>query len=252
MIKSKKNIFKWFETSYNDNYILPDSKFLDFIISLYPPWRRKKFIQKCLNELNSRDGPVVYKSGGIQKFDPSMTQEIRREIPCKISITDGKQLKRGLGCYYGCGYVLTAFHVFKGLENCDIFVTFPNGKHTLIYKAKFPVSCNTDRDLAYIALRGDCIPLGDGLQNQAGEANENESIYFYTQTPGGNVQKQKGKITVETYNNFLLSVAGEEGDSGSPVYKATGELIGIYGGLYEENGPGVCRIINPHFRLANM
>lgn len=140
-----------------------------------------------------------------------MRQEIRREIPCEIIITDGEEIIRGRGCYYSCGHVLTAFHVVEGLENFEILRAFPNGKRTLIYKAEFTKSCNTDshRDQTCIKLLGDTSLLGDGLQNQIAKANKNESVYFYTQTPDGKFKKQKSKIIEETLYEFIISVAGK-------------------------------------------
>ncbi|KAF4087548.1 hypothetical protein AMELA_G00071800 [Ameiurus melas] len=278
MIKSKRFICK--------RYAMSKSEFLLFINSL--PSFKKKFFQKCLNKLNSMDGPVVYESGEIKIYDPSMRQEIRREIPCKIIIYNGKIIIRGLGCYYGCGYVLTALHVVKPLENVEILVAFPNGKCTLIYKAEFRESCNTDtdRDQTCIKLLGDISPLGDGLQNQVGEANESKSVYFYRKKriffidifPGGKFKKQDGKILEErsiyrsifycllhplchrkqgevldeTLDVFFISIVGEHGDSGSPVYNAKGELIGIYRGKHSDNGYGVCSRISPRFKPVNI
>lgn len=231
---SKKNIFNISNVLNLDN-------------SSYPPWRTGEIIEKCLYELKSTNGPVVYESGEIRKYDTSMRQEIRREIPCEIiiadcNIADIKKITHGCGCYYGYGHVLTALHVFEGLEKFEILVAFPNEKQTLIYKAEFTKSCNTDtdRDQAFIKLLGDTSPLGDGLENQIAKASENESVYFYTLEPDGNFQKQEGKILHPNSNmteqmitdEFITSVAGIPGDSGSPVYNTKHELIGIYRGIF--------------------
>ncbi|KAF4087549.1 hypothetical protein AMELA_G00071810, partial [Ameiurus melas] len=129
--------------------------------SSYPLWLTREISEKCFNELKSTNGPVVYKSGEIKKYDPNMKQVDReaRDSPCGIIIIDGEKITNGLGCYYGCGRVLTALHVVENarLEKADILIAFPNGKHALIYKAEFTNSCNTDtdRDQAFIKLLGD-------------------------------------------------------------------------------------------------
>ncbi|XP_053088887.1 uncharacterized protein LOC113534207 [Pangasianodon hypophthalmus] len=234
-----------------------------FNIKSDPPWRTEDIMQKCLDRLESTNGPVVYKSGEIQEHGPSMGLVFPKQRPCKLIInTDtGKFIPNGLGCYYGYGHVLTALHVIKdtGLEKCEILIAFTTGEIMLVYKAVFTKSCNsdTDRDLAFIKLLGDTSPLGDGLQNQIGKVNETESVYFYSSGPDGNFLKQEGKICRPNLNmkaqmcteEFIISVAGKPGDSGSPVYNTKGELIGIYRGIFThpECEYGRCTKISPQF-----
>ncbi|KAF4087550.1 hypothetical protein AMELA_G00071820 [Ameiurus melas] len=146
----------------------------------------REISEKCFYELKSTNGRVVYESGEIRKYDLSMKQVDReaRDRPCGIIITDGEKITNGLGCYYGCGRVLTTLHVENTrLENADVLIAFPNGKHALIYKAEFTNSCNTDtdRDQAFIKLLGDTSPLCDGLQNQISTVKPMKmKVYIFT------------------------------------------------------------------------
>ncbi|MCJ8728407.1 hypothetical protein PDJAM_G00004160 [Pangasius djambal] len=232
-----------------------------FNIKSDPPWRTEDIMQKCLDRLESTNGPVVYKSGEIQEYDPSMDLVIPKERPCKIEIRNytKKSITDGLGCYFGYGHVLTALHVIKntGLGKCKILIAFTTGEIMLVYKAVFTKYCNidTDRDLAFIKLLGNTSPLGDGLQ--IGKASETESVYFYSVAPDGNFLKREGKICHPNLNmkaqmctdEFIVSVAGKPGDSGSPVYNTKGELIGIYRGIFThpECEYGRCSGISPQF-----
>ncbi|XP_053091770.1 uncharacterized protein LOC117595685 [Pangasianodon hypophthalmus] len=236
-----------------------------FNIKSDPPWRTEDIMQKCLDRLESTNGPVVYKSGEIQEYGPSMGLVFPKERPCKIEIRNytEKSITDGLGCYYGYGHVLTALHVIKdtGPGKCKILIAFTTGEIMLVYKADFTESFNigTDRDLAFIKLLGDTSPLGDGLQNQIGKVSETESVDIYPLGPDGNFLKKKGKICYPNLSmkaqmyteEFIISVAGKPGDSGSPVYNTKGELIGIYRGIFThpECEYGRCSKISPQFLL---
>ncbi|KAG7335554.1 hypothetical protein KOW79_000247 [Hemibagrus wyckioides] len=206
-----------------------------------PPWLREDIIEKCTDQLESTNGPVVYRNGEIVEYEDNMELLISQETPCIIitKFNEGNFSSHGLGCYYGNGNVLTALHVVKepNLKTSKILIAFPTEDFILVYRAdlKFP-NTDTKRDLAFVKLLGNTHPPGDGLQNKIAEVNKNDRIYFYTRAPNGNFQKQEGKICRPNSsmrqqmgeNEFVTSVAGNEGDSGSPVFNDKHELIGIY------------------------
>lgn len=205
-------------------------------------------MEKCLDTLEPIADPVVV---------------IPKEMLCIIEIINcNNQKVNGLGCYYGYGYVLTALHVIEkaGPGEHKIGVTFTSGKSTVFYNAVYNQSCNfdKDKDQAFIKLLSDTRLLCDGLQNQIGKVGE--TVYFYTLTNNGNFKQLEGKICRPTKDmkaemcteEYVISVAGKFGDSGSPVYNANNELIGIYRGSFTcINSPeveyGRFTKISPHF-----
>ncbi|XP_060727113.1 uncharacterized protein LOC132846411 [Tachysurus vachellii] len=204
-----------------------------------PLWLRNELIEEYSEKLESTNGPVVYKNEEILEYNADMELVIPKETPCIIIILthDKQYICNGLGCYYGCGCVLTALHVVKD-PHLGILIAFPTKDVKLIYTAEFTKFCNRDkaRDLAFVKLLGNTSPLGDGLQNQIVKMDKNDSIYFYTRDPNCNFQKQVGKILHQFPSSFEMSVAGNPGDSGSPVFNAKHELVGIYQGVKKKNG----------------
>ncbi|MCI4374256.1 hypothetical protein PGIGA_G00004400 [Pangasianodon gigas] len=227
---------------YNINKIILN--ILEMSQFLGATWNENSIIQKCLKFFELTNGPIIYKNGEVHEYVPNMELTITKETLCIILIIDypKNRITNGLGCYYGYGHVLTALHVIEDVYNSEMLIFFSTGDTLLIYKSVFTKSCNTnvDQDQGFIKLLGNTSPLGDGLQNQIGKMNENENVYFYTSTPDGNFQKQEGKILRPNLNMkaqmcteaFVISVAGKPGDSGSPVYNAKGELIGLYQGSF--------------------
>ncbi|KAG7335555.1 hypothetical protein KOW79_000248 [Hemibagrus wyckioides] len=223
-----------------------------------PPWLKKDIIEKYTDQLESTNGPVVYKNGEVLEYKANMELLIQHKIPCVI-ITKFDALKfvnfipNGLGCYYGYGYVLTALHVVKPprFGKSKILIAFPTEDFILVYKADFNQSCNTDadRDLAFVKLRGNTHPLGDGLHNQIANMNVNDNIYFHTRALNGNFQKQEGEVykKMTKPDMFAISVAGKPGDSGSPIFNSKHELVAIYRGGFQNSEFGHCSKIPQNF-----
>lgn len=204
-----------------------------------------RFSEKCLDRLKSTNGPITCPiSEEIKVHEPNI--DLVTERPCIIRIRNNtkKSITEGLGCYYGYGCVLMALHVIEraGQGDCDFLVAFTFRELMLVYKAEINESFKfyKDKDQAFIKLLGDTRPLGDGLQNGVGKVSGNGIVYFYTLEPDGNFQKREGKICRPNRNmkakmstdECVMSVAGKAGDSGSPVYNAEDELIGIYTGSF--------------------
>lgn len=221
---------------------------------------KSRMLIQCLEQFELCNGPIITTNSSIQGYDFDSTIFTTRKIPCLLEILDfeTKTVTHGLGCYYGYGHVLTALHVIKDAANSEILCIFSTEHNELIYKACFTKSCNTDpeRDQAFIKLLGNTTPLGHGLHDEIGHINTNENVHFYTKTPDGNFQKLEGKIVHPNTSlqaqmcsdEFVMSVAGKPGDSGSPVYNAKDELIGIYQGLFTCDGrPGYGSKVSPQF-----
>ncbi|XP_046702591.1 uncharacterized protein LOC124384085 [Silurus meridionalis] len=215
-------------------------------ISIMSPWCWDDFLEQCFNILKSTNGPVFYENRELKNYDASKKLLIPKETQCIIEIRNYKQksIKNGCGCYYGYGHVLTALHVVEDANpyHSNMLAIFKTEEVVLVYKAKFEDSCNRDKakDQAFIKLYGDTTPLGEGLHNQVGKTNKN-GVFFRTVDADGNFRKREGQICRPNSNirkqmcpgEFIMNVAGEAGDSGSPVFNTTtGELIGVYRGVF--------------------
>lgn len=190
---------------------------------------------KVLESLKSKPGPTCVTYSEIIPHDKVA---LTWNFTCFILIwSDNEQnwRSRGLGYYFGSGFIVTAYHVLENIDNCSIFVIFPTFGHHLIYLAHCEET-NQNQDLAKIKLQGCIDPLQYiNVKNVKSQIDENENIYFFSLCPSGNYQKKKGKIMKRhpgisnmLENEYLISVAGNEGDSGSPVFSKYGELVGLF------------------------
>lgn len=209
-------------------------------------------MERSLSKRQFASSPVVYRNHNISQYSSDLELRIKMKTPCFLNAGTSW----GLGHYLGNGYVVTAFHVVCNYaSDTDILCIFPAESMFLIYSACFTQSCNVDRvrDQAFIRLLGDTTPLGDGIQSKISEIDEGEKIYFYTSTQEKKFQKQEGEIlSLSGTDMFIMSVVGQPGDSGSAVYNAKGEVIGIYLGSFKgakvpENRFGICSKISPQF-----
>lgn len=64
-----------------------------------------------LEKFKYSNGPIVYRNNSIEEYDAQFM--ITEKQPCFIEVITSKLITRGLGCYFGYGYVLTALHVIE-------------------------------------------------------------------------------------------------------------------------------------------
>lgn len=157
---------------------------------------------------------------------------LQKSTLCEIFVCSENEISKGLGCYLESGIVVTAYHVLENLDHYKIIVFVSN----LRYEAQC-IKTDESHDLVLIRLQRsfDFLPFKKIPFKK--EIKINDTIYFFINGCGG-FQKKEGKITWMRgsgpnlkgllENDFLISVQGVEGDSGSPVFSECGQLIGIY------------------------
>lgn len=253
LFKTIKNICNRSKSNYYD-YLCNEDIMMKCYDKLIPTNNQNKPIK----------GPLVYTGGEITEYYPKMNLNILKNSPCIIAIVPSVEkraiigrflIQNGRGCYHGNSMVLTAFHVIEERyrdPSCRLLVLFSTGDATLFYTANIHVkSCNVaeELDLAYIQLDGDITPLGEGLQNQIKEPEENEPIYFQTLDTEGNFYKREGETKPSNLrsNKVAMSIIGENGESGSPVFNNKNKLIGIYEGISKDSKYGIISTIPPQF-----
>lgn len=193
---------------------------------------------KVLELLKSEPGPICVRNTEIISHDKVA---LTWNFTCFILIwSDNEQnwRSRGLGYYFGSGFIVTAYHVLQKIDNCSIFVLFPTSDNYLIYLAHCEET-NQNQDLVKIKLQGCIDPLKSMIvKNIKTQIYENKNIYFFSLSPSGNFQKRQGKIMKRhpgirnmLENEYLISVVGNKGDSGSPVFSNYGELVGLFRGV---------------------
>lgn len=191
------------------------------------------------------EGPFIVKNRKVTQYNRDMKLELPPELPCRIFNQNlGNIHQHGLGCYFGNSHVLTAYHVIKDTYRSKINVVFYTTDSFLIYSAEFNRFCRIypKRDLGTIKLIGDTSPLGEGLFNRVSEVHKDNNVYFYTINDMDRFQKLEGKVIdprrlTAQGDICTVSVAGREGDSGSPVY-SNGRLVGVYCGILRHTQQG--------------
>ncbi|XP_050994582.1 uncharacterized protein LOC127182927 [Labeo rohita] len=215
-----------------------------------------KTLDESLKRLESTSGPLVIKDG---KIITNKDVKLTSKFPCYILLwpKDGKSdLKFGQGFYYGSNFIMTAKHVIKDYNNFNIyalfFPTYTLLNMCLIFKCynTLPNLYNRhfkNQDIAIIQLQGSSDLL-QYMQLEIGELNENEELYFYKLECGCFV-RQKCTILKSPHlyirekmydNEFVISKAGKEGDSGTPIFSSSGICVGLYFGVFTEK-----RSLNP-------
>lgn len=203
---------------------------------------KNKIFNDCVNELEYTPGPLVVEYGKIMQNTKNV--KLTHSFPCCVLVWDGKSgFSLGQGFYYGSNLIMTAKHVLKNHKSSRIFVIFPDYFVSAIFKGRktLPEAHNRvvqNYDIAFIELEGNL----DLLQNQElpiGELSENEDLYFYPIESGCfskklcRIKQPNSDIKKKMLENeFILSDAGEDGDSGTPIYSRSGTCVGLYIGAY--------------------
>ncbi|XP_050954471.1 uncharacterized protein LOC127155919 [Labeo rohita] len=201
-------------------------------------------VEACIKMFKSQPGPMLFKDGKI--FRPSEVTNwsefwLTREPVCLIKLKQGNKIKSCYGAYLGNDYILTACHTFEYARRYDAYVFFPTTDFVLIYEAKLPKKRHMfhGKDQCLVKLLGPTDVLGKGLLDRICEPSENEKLYFYKFNSQGNLQRHTCEgITHSSamnkksqINEFLMSMAGQPGESGNPVFSLRSrKCVGIYTG----------------------
>lgn len=200
-----------------------------------------KTLDDCFKKLESSSGPLFIENG---KIITNQCEKLIQQFPCYILLwpTDGKSgLKFGQGFYYGSNFIMTAKHVLKDHKKFNIYILFPTYTGCLIFNCHNTYLHNRifqNQDIALIQLKGPLDPL-QNIKLEIGELCENEELYFYTLDRGCFVKKScriiKTNLNMRekmSANEFVISKAGKEGDSGTPIFSSSGICVGLYIGVF--------------------
>jgi len=234
-------LIKWKKKSYK----------VELKIPIFNKSFRKETLIDCLKKLNSTSDPLVFENGEIMPYN---NRYLTNQIVCYIVVWSSDIDKgcnsRGLGFYYGSGYVMTAKHVLENNqchENDNIYILFPTSENILIYKAQkiFPENPNLlkNYDIAFIGLQG-CLDPFENIKVEIGTLPVNDELHFYVlesgylfpkyckiETPNTNMKNQM------LPEEFIISKAGRAGDSGTPIFSSSGTCVGLYTGVFKSNNP---------------
>lgn len=202
-------------------------------------------VQASIKMFKSQPGPLLFTNGEIVRLaEITNRNEFRltREAVCWIKLKRGNTIKSCYGVYLGNDYILTALHTFEYACLYDIYVFFPTTDFVLIYEAKLPKGNHKfhDRDQCLVQLLGQTDVLGKGLDDRICAPVKNEDLYFYTIDSQGNLQMHKCKDVTHSStmseksqrNEFVMSTAGQPGESGNPVFSLRSKkCVGIYRGI---------------------
>ncbi len=139
---------------------------------------------------------------------------------------------------------MTAKHVLKDHNIFYIYILFLTYTSCLIFKCHntLPYLHNRifqNQHIALIKLQGPLDPL-QNIKLEIGELCENEELYFYTLERGCFVKKscriiKKTNLDMRekmSANEFVISEAGKEGGSGTPIFSSSGICVGLYIGVF--------------------
>lgn len=199
-------------------------------------------VEACIEMLKSDPGPLLFRNGEISRLSVKNEFRLPREPVCLIKLKGEKKIKSCYGVYLGNDYILTAGHTFEYLCPYDTYVFFPTTDSVLIYEAKLPKKhlMFHDKDQCLVKLLGQTDVLGKGLLDRICAPGKNEDLYFYTFDNQGDLQMHTcTDITHSSTmnekrqrNEFLMSTAGQPGDSGTPIFSLTSKkCVGIYKGI---------------------
>lgn len=236
-----------------DTFLLTNANLYSYGYKLNIPFfastfHMNKTLDDSLKRLESISGPIVIQNGKIMSNN---NVKLKQQFPCYILLwpSDGKsEIRTGQGFYYGAQFIMTAKHVLKDLKKFKIFVLFPTYENCVIFKCcntlpYFPNRFFVNQDIALLQLQGCLDPL-QNIKLEIGELYKND-LHFYTLKRGCFVKIRccitKPNLNMENQmsaNEFVISEAGKEGDSGSPVYSISGTCVGLYIGAFKEkNSP---------------
>lgn len=202
-------------------------------------------VQACIQMFDSQPGPLLFTNGEIvrQSEVPNRSPfQLTKEPVCWIKLKRGNTIKSCYGVYLGNDYILTALHTFEYACLYDVYVFFPTTDFVLVYEAELPKEHHRfhDRDQCLVQLLGQTDVLGKGLDDRICAPRKNEDLYFYTIDRQGNLQMHKCKDVTHSStkseksqrNGFVMSRAGQPGESGNPVFSLRSKkCVGIYRGI---------------------
>lgn len=211
----------------------------------FVPCMSSSNVQACFEMLKLQPGPLLFKNGQISRLAdvPNKNKfRLANEPVCFIKLKRENRMKSCYGVYLGNDYILTALHTFNYTCHYDVYVFFPTTDFVLIYEAELPKQYHIfpDNDQCLVQLLGQTAVLGKGLDNRICVPFKNEDLYFYTIDSQGNHQMHKCKDITHSSdmsekrqrNQFLMSTAGQPGESGNPVFSARSKkCVGIYKGI---------------------
>ncbi|XDV41297.1 hypothetical protein PO909_010188 [Leuciscus waleckii] len=236
-----------------DNTISVCNKFLNVLkfnilkFNIFINWKKnyEEKLVDCFKKLNSTSDPLVVKKGEMM---PCNNIYLTKQRVCLILVwsadIDKGCKSRGLGFYLGYGNVVTAKHVLENYychENDNIYILFPTFENILIYKAQNHHKL-LNYDIAFIGLQGCLDPL-QNIKVEIGRLCEHDELHFDILESGCFVTKYC-KIEIPNTNmrnqmspeEFIISKAGKNGDSGTPIFSSSGTCVGIYIGVFESIG----------------
>lgn len=211
----------------------------------FVPCMSSSNVQACFEMLKLQPGPLLFKNGEISRLaDVQNKNEFRlaNEAVCFIKLKRENKMRSCYGVYLGNDYTLTAYHTFEYARHYDIYVFFPTTDFVLIYEAKLPKTDHIyhDNDQCLVQLLGQTAVLGKGLDDRICVPCKNEDLYFYTIDSQGNHQMHKCKDITHFFglsekrqrNQFLMSTAGQPGESGNPIFSVRSKkCVGTYSGI---------------------
>lgn len=238
-----------------DNIISLCNKFLNVLkfnilkFNIFINWEKKKEekLVDCFKK-NSTSDPLVVENGEIMPCNRYLTKQRVCLILVWSADIDKGLKSRGLGFYYGYGYVVTAKHVLENdycHENDNIYILFSASENILIYKAQNHHKL-LKYDVAAIGLQGCLDPL-QNIKVEIGRLCKNDELHFDI-LESGCLKRKHCKIEIPYTNilnqmsseEFIISKAGKEGDSGTPIFSSSGTCVGIYIGAFDSIG-----LLNP-------
>ena len=133
------------------------------------------------------------------------------------------------------GIIVTNYHVVENAEN--IFIRGVNGNFDKRYSAKVLLS-DRHNDLAFLQIDDDqfssCGPIPFRIANSTSKVGENVFVMGYPlrATMGDELKLTDGIISAKTgfqgdITSYQISAPVQPGNSGAPVFDASGILIGI-------------------------
>lgn len=201
-------------------------------------------VERCIDKLKLSSGPILFTKGTLitqsnAELNDCTKLHLTTEPICWIKLKHryANKIKSCCGVYWGSGYILTACHTFEYASSFDIYVFFPTKSFTLVYEALLPNEDHmfSDRDQCLFNVLGNTSPLGKGVCVRTDQLRMNEELYFYTVRRCGDLQMHKCKhitqSSIRNENLFLMSRAGQPGESGNPIFSSmTNKCVGIYRG----------------------
>ncbi|XP_039504127.1 uncharacterized protein LOC120460429 [Pimephales promelas] len=241
-----------------DTILFPSANLYSYGNKLKIPYFASNFhfnktLDDSFEKLESTPGPLLIKNGKIM---PNNNVKFKKQPSCFILIwpSDEKsEISYGQGIYYGQNLIMTAKHVLGNnyLKKFKIYVLFfptfesskmHNFEYCLIYKCyntlpPFPNRYFVNQDIALIKLQG----CSDTLENiKLGKLHKDDYVYFNILESGQFVRKRseiknpnsdmKKQMSA---NEFVISIAGKDGDSGTPILSKNGMCVGIYIGAFK-------------------